>query len=132
MKKFANLTLPLFVIFAGILLSSCSTQTRLPTDVKKALETYWQSLPSDPTLTYHILQVWPGVVPAETITPWAPDSDMEIWCVETEIIAAKDVSIIGETMIWFAIRNDEKADWNVAMLATMSSTWPYEACGKRP
>ena len=130
MKKSVNFAVPLFVIFASIFLSSCSSPTRLPKDANRALEAYWQSLPSDPTLIYQILQVWPGVVPAETMTPKAPN--MEIWCVETEITAAKDSSIVGETVIWIVIRNDEEADWKVAMLATMSSIWPYEACGKGP
>jgi hypothetical protein len=130
MKKSVIFAVSLYVIFVGVFLSSCSPPTRLPTDANRALEDYWQSLPSDPTLTYQILQVWQGVVPAETITPWAPN--MEVWCVETEITAATDASIIGETVTWIVIRNDEKADWNVAMLATMSSIWPYEACGKGP
>jgi len=128
MEKSVNSAVSLFVIFAGIFLSSCSSPTRLPTDANRALEAYWQSLPSDPSLTYQILQVWPGVVPAKTMPPGA--QNMEIWCVETEITVAKDSSIIGETVIWIVIRNDIGADWNVAMLAAMSSTWPYEACGK--
>ena len=130
MKKTVNFVSLLFVILVGIFLSSCSSQTQLPADANRALEAYWQSLPSDPTLTYQILQVWPSVNPAETITPWAPN--MEVWCVETEITAAKNASIIGASVTWIVIRNDENADWSAAMLATMSSTWPYEACGKGP
>ena len=57
---------------------------------------------------------------------------MEIWCVETEIITADDTSIIGEPVTWIVTRNDEKSNWQSAMLATMSSTWPYEACGRGP
>lgn len=49
-----------------------------------------------------------------------------------EITAAEDESIIGETVTWIVFRNDEEADWNAAMLATMSSLWPYEACGNGP
>jgi hypothetical protein len=130
MKKSVNSTLSLFMIFVSIFLSSCSSPTRLPPDANSTLEAYWQSLPSEPTLTYQILQVWPGIVPAETTESSA--QNMDVWCVETEITAAKDASIVGETVTWIVIRNDEKADWNVAMLATMSSIWPYEACGNGP
>jgi hypothetical protein len=130
MKKSINSTLSLVAIFVSIFLTSCSSPTRLPPDVEKALNAYWQSLPSYPSITYQILQVWPSAAPAETITPWAPS--MEVWCVETEITVAEDVSLVGETVTWIVIRDDEDADWIAAMLATMSSTWPYEACGEGP
>ena len=120
----------LFVIFLAIFISSCTQPAQLPTDARGALEAYWQSLPSDPNLTHQIIQAWPGNIPEETTAPGV--SIMEVWCVETGIIAATDASIIGETITWIMFRNDEKADWNVAMLATMSSTWPYEACGEKP
>ena len=120
----------LLVIFLVIFLSSCSQPAQLPTDARKALEAYWRSLPSDPNLTHQIIKAWPSVVPEKTTTPWAPA--MEVWCIETEITAATDTSIIGETVTWIMLREDEKADWDVAMLATMSSTWPYEACRKEP
>jgi len=128
MRKSVNNLLSLFVIFVSVFLSSCSSPTRFPKDAERALESYWESLPTDPALAYQILQVWPGVVPVETTTPWAPK--MEVWCAETEITAAEDSSIIGETVIWIVMRNDKMSDWSVAMLATMSSIWPYEACGK--
>lgn len=130
MKKSIIFAVPMFVFVAGIYLSSCSPPSQFPTDAKRALKDYWQSLPSDPTPTYQILEAWQGDVPAETSTTLAPN--MEVWCVETKITAATDASIIGETVTWIVIKNDDKADWNVAMLATMSSIWPYEACGKGP
>ncbi|UCH60670.1 MAG: hypothetical protein JSV61_04105 [Anaerolineales bacterium] len=130
MKKSINATMYLAVIFMSIFLTYCSSPTQLPPDAEKALESYWQSLPSHPTITHQILQVWQGVVPAETTTPRT--SIFEVWCVETEITEAVEVSIIGETVTWIVFRDDEEADWMVAMLATMSSTWPYEACGKGP
>ena len=129
MKKSVNSIALLLVFFITIFLSSCSRPAQLPTDTRKALEAYWQSLPSDPNLNYQIIQAWLGAVPEETTTP-APN--MEVWCVETEITAATDASIIGETVTWIIFRNDKKADWDTAMLATMSSLWPYEACGKEP
>ena len=118
----------LLVIFSVIFLSSCSQPAQLPAGARDALEAYWRSLPSDPNLTHQILQAWQGSTPEETTAPQVPI--MEVWCVETEITAATDTSIVGDTITWIIIRNEERADWGVAMLATMSSTWPYEACGK--
>ena len=130
MKKSTYALLPSILIFVSVFLNSCSSPNRLPQAAEKALETYWQSLPSYPTITNQIQQVWPGVVPAETIMPLS--SNMDIWCVITEITAADDVSIIGENVTWIVFRNDEGADWTAAMLATMSALWPYEACGTGP
>ena len=130
MKKSVLYEVSLLVIFASIFLSSCSSSPRLPMDANRALEAYWQSLPSEPTLTYQIIQVWQGTVPPETIIPSTPN--MEVWCVETEITAATEASIIGENVTWILMRNDASEDWNAVMLATMSSSWPYEACGKGP
>ncbi len=125
MKKFLSARLLLVAIFLGVFLASCSSTKPFPPDAERALEAYWQSLPSYPTITYQTLQAWPGV---ETTTAWAPN--MEVWCVETEITAAEDASLIGETLTWIVMRDNQDADWTAAMLATMSSTWPYEACGK--
>ncbi len=124
MKKFLNAILPLVAIFLSIFLASCSSSSSLPLDAERALEAYWQSLPSYPNITHQTLQAWPGVASADMMP------DMEVWCVETEIIAAEDVELIGETLIWIVIRDNEDADWTATMLATMSSLWPYEACGK--
>ena len=120
----------LFIVILAIFISSCTQPAQLPTDARGALEAYWQSLPSDPNLTHQIIQAWPGDVSEETTTPGA--LNMEVWCVETEITAAADISIVGDTITWIIIRNEERASWDVAMLATMSSTWPYEACGEKP
>ncbi|HKJ37221.1 MAG TPA: hypothetical protein VJ972_00470 [Anaerolineales bacterium] len=128
MKRSVNSVVFLIVFFITIFLASCSQPAQLPTDARGALENYWQSLPSDPNLTHQIIQAWPGDVPEETTTSKTPN--IEVWCVEAEITTATDASIIGETVTWIMFRNDEKADWDVAMLATMSSIWPYEACGK--
>lgn len=130
MRKSPNAILSLVVIVVSILLNSCSSPNRLPPAAESALEAYWQSLPSYPTITHQIRQVWRGVVPADSTTPQSPN--MEVWCVVAEITAAEDESIIGETVTWIVFRNDEEADWNAAMLATMSSLWPYEACGNGP
>ena len=123
MKKFLNSILPLVTIFLVIFLVSCSSPSALPPDAERALEAYWQSLPSS-YITHQTRQAWSGV-PSADMMP-----DMEVWCVETEIIAAEDVELIGETLTWIVIRDNEDADWTAAMLATMSSIWPYEACGK--
>ena len=124
MKKFLNAILPLVAIFLSIFLASCSSPSALPPEAERALEAYWQSLPSYPNISYQMRQAWPGVVSAEMIP------NMEVWCVETEITEAEDIELISETLTWIVIRENEDADWTAAMLATMSSLWPYEACGK--
>ena len=124
MKKFSKATFPLIIIFLLIFLTSCFSPKELPQDVEKSLETYWQSLPSYPNISYQTTQAWPGVV-SEEMMP-----SMEVWCIETEITAAEDISLIGQTLTWIVIRENKNADWPTAMLATMSSLWPYEACGK--
>jgi hypothetical protein len=60
---------------------------------------------------------------------WA---ELEIWCVETRISAPSDPTVDGEKMIWIVIRENQEAPWKAALLATMSSLWPYEACGSVP
>ncbi len=50
---------------------------------------------------------------------------MEIWCVEV------DHSPTDETdpeLIWIVMRPNQQSEWAAAMLATMSSSWPYETC----
>jgi hypothetical protein len=130
MKKSPNPILSLALIIVSIYLSACSSPNELPPAAEKALEAYWQSLPSYPTLRHQIRQAWPGVISAKTATSLSPN--MDVWCVVSEITAAEDSSIIGEKLTWIVFRNDEETDWNAAMLATMSSIWPYEACGNGP
>ena len=123
MKRSINLTVSLVMIFMSVVLVACSSSSQLPTHAERALQAYWQSLPSYPTISHQILYAWRGTVPADR-------PNMEVWCVETEITVAEDPSVIGEKITWIVVRNDEDADWTAMMLAAMSSIWPYEACGE--
>ena len=113
----------------GLLLSSCEPQ-KLPGDVEEALLAYWASLPSPQGNENQIIRAWQGVIPTQDTITLAPE--MEIWCVETRISAPSDPAIDGEKLIWIVIRENQEAQWNAALLATMSSLWPYEACGSAP
>jgi len=127
MKKTLNSVLFLFVVLS-IFLNACSPQNQLPLEAEQALAEYWESLPTGPKLTYRILQAWPGNVPSRTEMPW--DTKAVVWCVESEIVTADDPTVIGVPVTWIVIWNDKKSEWDAMMLAAMSSTWPYEACGK--
>jgi len=109
-----------------IALVSCSARPELPKEAKEALENYWQSLPSAGKVEYRIVQSWPGTTSSEDTAPWPPS--MEIWCVEAENASDHE----SETMIWFVARQSEDSAWDAALLMTMSSIWPYEACGAAP
>jgi hypothetical protein len=56
-----------------------------------------------------------------------PGLSMEIWCVKVDH-SPTDESGLG--LIWIVTREDEQSEWKAAMLATMSASWPYEACGE--
>jgi len=103
-----------------IVLAACSPQLDLPQSARKALEERLLALPGGDT-EFVIGQAWPGVRPQDD-----PSSSTEIWCVEV------DHSPTNETdpeLIWIVTRPNQQTEWNAAMLATMSSSWPYEACG---
>lgn len=127
MKGFKGRTIIFVAMIVVILFSvACDEATRPPADVEKALTDYWQSLPADPAPTYQITNAWPGDLSARAVESTMPD--LEVWCVEAEISAAEDETIVGEKIVWIVTRSDQSAPWQAAMLATMSSTWPYEAC----
>ena len=113
----------------SLLLASCTSPT-MPGDAKEALLDQWASLPSPPGFEHHIIQAWQGATPTQDTIALAPE--METWCVETRISAPSDPTIDGEKLIWIVIRENHEARWNAALLATMSSLWPYEACGGDP
>ncbi len=114
----------------SLLLASCTHPPQLPGDAKEALLAHWVSLPSPPGFEHHIIQAWQGATPTENMITLAAES--ETWCVETRISAPSDPTVDGERLIWIVIRDSPEAPWNVALLATMSSLWPYEACGSVP
>ena len=125
------LSLPTLSLFLSVslLLASC-TPPKLPADAKEALLAYWASLSSPPGFEHHFIHAWQGITPTQDTITLAPE--METWCVETRISAPNDPTVDGEKLIWIIIRENQEARWNVALLATMSSLWPYEACGSVP
>ena len=110
------------VILIVLLLAACSTAA-FPDDARQALEDHWNALPSEPSLQLAIVRSWEGEP-----TDLGPG---EVWCVEAEA-TSDDAEVNGTTAKWIVMRSDGDAKWSVAMLATMSSLWPYEACGVSP
>ena len=109
-------------LILALTLVACST-IAFPDDARQALEDYWDALPSEPSLELTIGRSWEGEP-----TDIGPD---EVWCVEAEA-ASDDAEADGTVAKWIVMRNDGETEWSVAMLATMSSLWPYEACGVAP
>ena len=122
----------LFTLFLALSLNlvSCSPSPTLPESAREALFAYWQSLPSAPGIEHRIVRVWPGDMSAAELTPSTPAP--EVWCVETEMSSANDNSVEAERLTWIIIRDNQNANWTAALLATMSSLWPYQACGVGP
>lgn len=114
-------------IFAmSAFLSSCSQTAALPEDAWVALVSYWESLPSSSEIEYEIIRSWPGDTTGEEFS--TPAAGLEVWCVESEIVSAKDPDLSGEKFTWIIFRENEKAAWSAYFLAAMSASWPYEAC----
>jgi len=111
-------------------LSSCSRPPQLPEGARDALIAYWESLPSHPGVEHRIIGAWPGEAPAEDLTLGVPL--MEVWCVDAEISSTDDPSVDGNVLEWIVIRENEEPRWSAALLASMSSIWPYQACGEAP
>lgn len=128
MRISSRFLLAVFLVSAGLGLSSCSGAEELPDDARDALTAYWDSLPSHPGVENRIIRAWPGESTAEEATALS----REVWCVEAEISSAEDPSIDGELLVWIVIRENEQDHWSAALLATMSSIWPYQACGEAP
>ena len=121
--KIVGFAVVLAVIFN---LSSCTQTSPMPEDARDALQAYWQSLPN-PGVENRIKRTWPGTISGEASSSLS--SAMEIWCVEAEILSERDPSINGELLVWIVMRENKDSPWSAVMLAAMSSTWPYEACG---
>jgi len=118
----------LAVLGASLGLSACSGTQELPDDARGALEAYWESLPSHPGVENRIVRAWPGEVTEDGSTSGAPL--METWCVEAEMSSSDDPSVDGEPLVWIVMRESDETRWSAALLASMSSTWPYQACGE--
>jgi len=116
----------LMICSLSVLLSSCFQINQLPPDAQTALNAYWQSLPSAPRVNHQIVRAWRGATSSEEFTSGTAPN--QIWCVETQITSAEDLTSVGERLTWIVFRENKTAKWSASLLAAMSSTWPYEAC----
>lgn len=103
--------------------------SELPEDARDALVAYWESLPSAPDIDHRVTDAWQGEPPADGADPGA--TPIEVWCVEAEI-SSDDADIDGTRTVWIVTRRDRETTWSAALLASLSSTWPYEACATSP
>ena len=96
--------------------------SELPDRARDALLAYWDSLPSDSGIEHQITAAWQGERPAA-------DSGtlIEVWCVEAAT-SSPDPSVDGSRMVWIVTRSAGETSWSAVLLASLSSTWPYEAC----
>jgi hypothetical protein len=129
MKVSIRMLLFAVVVSASQVLASCSSSPQLPEGARDALMAYWESLPSYPGVENRIIRAWPGEAPAEGSTPGDPS--IEVWCVEAEMSSTDDPSVDGD-LVWIVTRQKDETRWSAALLATMSSLWPYQACGEGP
>lgn len=106
----------------SLVLCACAGSPGFPHEAEAALRSYWESLPTDSSLTHKIIRAWPGDMTGERV----PDGT-EAWCVEAEI-SSPDPEIDGEPLVWLVVRTGSGAPWTAVLLAAMSSTWAYEAC----
>ena len=90
---------------------------------------YWESLPSYPVVENRIIRAWPGKASEDLASGTPP---MDVWCVEAEISSPDDPSVDGEPIVWIVTRQHQEARWSAALLASLSSLWPYQACGETP
>ena len=130
MKVSTRMLLLAVLVSASHGLSSCSRPPQLPEGARDALIAYWASLPSHPGVEHRIIRAWPGEAPADDLTLGPPL--METWCVEAEISSPEDPSVDGAPLVWIVTRENEETRWSAALLASMSSIWPYQACGEAP
>jgi hypothetical protein len=92
-----------------------------------ALKAHWQALPGSADSDLHILRAWPGEFPPNSLTPGSPPK--ELWCVEVHFSGDLAEAARYDSTIWIVTRESQEASWTAAWLMTMSSIWPYEACG---
>ena len=123
------LWLAVILMVASFGVAACSSPAQLPADARRALMAYWESLDSA-GVGHQIIRAWPGEFGAQELAPGAAPT--EIWCVEAAMSAPADPSVDGEVLVWIVTRENGRAPWSAAMLASLSATWPYEACGQAP
>jgi hypothetical protein len=118
------------LLAASIILGSCTPPSQLPESAFSALNRQWDSLPGSATHDLTVLRSWQGQIPPDADP--APTSPMDVWCVETLLSSNQPYSGESETVIWIITRTSDDATWESAPLMTMSSLWPYQACGVAP
>ena len=127
---------PSWIVWTGIsfsvvlLLISCSAQRRLPKGANDALIQHWASLPGSKLHEIRVLRAWPGELPQDVASE--ETNPNEVWCVETELSGTENDTAPIESVIWFVTKIDDQGDWTAVPLMTMSSIWPYQACGVVP
>lgn len=128
-----KLTRQALVLAVAILLAlaaiACAPKPPLPDDARLALEQYWNTLSPESAADLHIVRAWQGKAPPDEL---APGTFAQMWCVEAESPATQESGAKTDRTVWIVTRSDENAPWSVAMLFTMSSLWPYQACGLAP
>lgn len=122
-----------FVLVAVAILalaaSACTSGRSLPAGARQALEQQWDAL-GPGTADLRIVRAWKGKAPSAEPAPAAPA--MQIWCVEAEPLATPGSDTSADKTVWIVTRPDKDSPWATAMLFTMSSLWPYQACGLEP
>jgi len=108
------------------LLTACSPSNQLPHEARQVLEEQIAALPGSIS-GFQIGRAWKGAAPTGESTPWP--SSMQVWCVEVETEFDPETEVESQPVIWIVTRTDESSEWTAAMLMTMSSLWPYQACG---
>jgi hypothetical protein len=127
MNPFRREILLLSLFMTVHFLASCSSPAKIPQAALEALEAQWLALPGSVNPDLRVLRAWPGDQPLATVPPGS--TEMEIWCVEVQVSAGPaEVGGSGST-IWIIIRDNQDTSWEAAWLMTMSSLWPYQACG---
>ena len=110
-----------------ILLAACAAPDGLPTAALQALMDQWRALPGSQNADLEILRAWLGE-PPHSLAPGSPP--LEVWCVEVQTTEGQAGVDPSEPFIWIVTRQGREAPWQAAWLLTMSSLWPYEACGE--
>ncbi len=118
------------VVLLAVAANSCVPKPPLPEDARLALEQHWNVLSPESAADLRIVRAWPGKAPANELAPGTPA--MQMWCVEAESPVTTEGAAPPDRTVWIVTRPDENSPWSVAMLFTMSSLWPYQACGLAP
>jgi len=111
---------------AALLLCSCSMFNSLPPAARLELQEQITALPGSVS-EFHIKRAWKGVMPAGEMAQ--SQSSIKIWCIEVEMEFSVEIEDQAQPVIWIVTRAEGQSEWTAAILMTMSSLWPYQACG---